>query len=130
MWKFFQFFYWALSHLVCLWLCWPIVAFYHVFRQDSNMFMHCPHVNFIGAYQVLIKCPNGILVLFWTPMSSKLWELPWLYMFIIFWSLVVCFTHFDPNVLSHALHMHHIGTPPTHLMHKLARLSCFAYCSC
>ena len=24
----------------------------------------------------LIKCPNGILVLFWTPMSTKFWELP------------------------------------------------------
>ena len=54
----------------------------------------------------LLKCLNGILVLFWTPMSTKLWGLPWLYIFIMFWSLVVCFTHFDPNMLSHASHMH------------------------
>ena len=78
----------------------------------------------------LRKCSNDILVLFWTPMSSKLWGLPWLYIFIMFWSLVVCFTHFDPNVLSHALLMHHIGTPPAHLMHTFVHLSCFAYHSC
>ena len=78
----------------------------------------------------LIKCLNGILVLFWTPMSTKLWGLPWLCMFIMFWSLVVCFTHFDPNVLCHALIMHHIYTPYAHLTHTVVHLSCFAYHSC
>ena len=63
----------------------------------------------------LIKWPNGILVLFWTPMSTKLWGLPWLYMF---WSLVVC---------SNVLHMHHICTPHAHLMHTFVHLSCFAF---
>ena len=64
----------------------------------------------------LIKCLNGILVLFWTPMSTKLWGLPWLCMFIMFWSLVVSFIYFDPSVLSHALIMHdasHMNTTCT-----------------
>ena len=78
----------------------------------------CSFIAFMFAMLVhtkcLRKCPNGILVLFWTPMSTKLWELPWLYMFIMFWSLVVCFTHFDPNVLSHAFHMYHLCTPHAH----------------
>jgi len=78
----------------------------------------------------LIKCLKGILVLFWTPVSTKLCGLPWLYMFIMFWSLVACFIHFDLNVLRHALHMHHIGTPHVHLIHTLVHLSCFAYQSC
>lgn len=47
---FFQFLDWALSHLIYLCLCWPIMAFSHVFRQDSLMFMHCSHVSFIGAH--------------------------------------------------------------------------------
>ena len=31
----------------------------------------------------LIKCSNDILVLFWIPMSTKHWGLPWLYMFVL-----------------------------------------------
>ena len=125
----FQFLVWALSHLFCLCLCWPLVAFKLVFRQDSHMFMHCLHLSCVHT-KCLIKCPNGILVLFWTPISTKLWGLSWVYMFIMFWSLVVCFTHFDPYVFRHALIMHHICTPYAHLMHILVHLSCFAYHSC
>ena len=57
--KFFQFLDWALSHFGFLCLCWPIVAFKHVFRQDSPIFMHCPHVSFIDAYQVFDKMPKS-----------------------------------------------------------------------
>ena len=62
-------------------------------------------------------------MLFSTSMSSKLWGLPWLDLFIMLWSLGVCFTHFDPIVLCHALHMHHICTPHAPLMRTLAQLS-------
>ena len=89
------------------------------------MFIHCLHVSFVGAYQVFDKIPKWHFGVVWTPMSTKLWGLSWLYMFIMFWSLVVCFTHFDPNVLSHALHMHHICTPHAHLMRTLVHISWF-----
>ena len=89
------------------------------------MFMHCPHVSCIGAYQVFDKMLKWN---FWVVLDSN--GLPWLNLFIMFWSLVVCFTHFDLAVLSHALHMHHICTSHAHLMHTLAHSSCFAYHSC
>ena len=97
---------------------------FHSCSCIAHMLVVLVHIKY------LIKCSNGILMLFWTPMSSKLWGLPWLNLFIMFWSLVACFTHFDPIVLKHALLMHFIGTPRAHLMHTFAHSSCFAYHSC
>ena len=63
----------------------------------------------------LIKCLSGIFELFWTPMSSKFWDYSWLNLFNMFWSLGVCFTHFDPTCAHTCLAMHY-------LMHTLCTL--------
>ena len=89
------------------------------------MFMHCLNVSFIGAYQVFDKMPKWHFGVVLDSNEYQILGLTWLDMFIMFWSLGVCFTHFNPNVLSHALHMHHICTPHAHLMHTLVHLSCF-----
>ena len=108
---------------------WLICISYMYFNMYLDNIHSCSCIAYMLVLLVhtkcLIKCPNDILVLFWTPMSTKLWGLLWLDMFIMFWSLGMCFAHFDPNVLSHTLHMHHICTPHAHLMHTLVHLSCF-----
>ena len=60
-------------------------------------------------------------------MSTKFWGLTYLFMFNMFWSLVVCFTHFAPWVLVHALIMHCTYTLDEPLMHTSCHLTCFAY---
>ena len=111
-------------------VCVCVGPLWHFNMYLDNIYT-CSSITYILVVLVhtkcLIKCPNGILVLFWILMSTKLWRLPWLCMFIMFWSLVVCFTYFEPNVFSHALIMHHICTPHAHLMHTLVHLTCFTY---
>ena len=80
----------------------------------------------------LIKCQNGILLLFWTPMSTKLWG----------YQDYTCFSCFDHwlcvlhtltqmclvmpcSCITYAHHMHTWCTPHAHLMHTLVHLSCF-----
>ena len=112
---------------VCVGPLWHFNMYLDNFHSCSciaHMLVVLVHIKY------LIKWLNDILMLFWTPMSSKLWGLPWLNLFIMFWLLVVCFTYFDPIVVKHALLMHFIGTPHAHLMHTLAHSSCFAYHSC
>jgi len=78
-----------------------------------------------------IKFLNGVFSLFWTPMSTIFFfGLPCFYMPNMFWLLVVCFTHFVPWVLCHALLMHLTCTPQAHFMHTLYRLTCFTFYSC
>jgi len=66
----------------------------------------------------LIKCSSDIFELFWTLVSSKFWDYPWLNLYNMFWSLGVCFTHFDPNVPIHALPY----ISKAHLMHTTCTL--------
>ena len=78
----------------------------------------------------LIKCLYGIFSLFWTPISTKFWGLPYLYMFNMFWSLVVCFTHFFPWVLVHALIIHCTCTLDSPTTHTPYQVTCFTYYRC
>ena len=75
-----------------------VLANYGNFNMYLGKFHSCSSIAHILVVQVhskcLIKHLNGILMLFWTPMSSKLWGLPWLNLFIMFWSLGVCFYTF------------------------------------
>ena len=64
----------------------------------------------------LIKYPLGIFALIWTPMSTKLWRFPCLLNCNMFPSLLVCFTHFAPWVLVHALLMHCTYTLDAHTL--------------
>ena len=69
------------------------------------MFMHCPHVSFICAYQVFDKMPkwhSGVVL------DSNEFQILGITMI---------------ELVYHALHMHHICTPHAHLMHTLAQLS-------
>ena len=111
---------------VCVGLLWHFNLYLGIFYTCSCIVYML--VVFVHT-KCLIKCLNDILVLFWTLMSTKLWGIPWLCMFNMFWSLVVCFTYFDPKVLCHVLIIHHKCTPHAHLMHTLTHLSCFAYYS-
>ena len=102
-----------------------------------NFNMYSSFVHALFHVQVLcvhsncsIKCLYGIFSLFWTPLSINFWGLPCFYMLNMFWSLVVCFTHFTPWVFCHALLRHLTCTPQAHLMHTLYHLTCFAFHSC
>ena len=69
------------------------------------MFVHYLHVSFVGAYQVfdkMLKWHFGVVL------DSNEYQTLGITMVIH-----ICFTHFDPNGLGHALLMHHI----THHMH-------------
>ena len=84
------------------------------------MFMHCSHVSFIDAHQVFDKMPKWH---FGVVLDSN--EFQTLGITMIGFVYHVLIISFDQNVLSHALHMHHICTPHARLMHTLAYLSCF-----
>ena len=91
----------------------PLWQFEHVLRHFS--FCSCiPHKSFALLHdRCLSKCPSDILVLNWTQVSSNDLILSCLIMFIMFWSLSLCFTHF-----AHFAHTRH---PPC--------ISCISICT-
>ena len=86
-------------------LCVFVLANFSNFNMYLGKFHSCSCIAHMLVLYVhtkcLIKCLNGILVLFWTLMSSKFWGLLWLNLFIMH---CTCITY-------------------AHHMHTLAQLS-------
>ena len=114
-----------LSPIWCLCICvGPLRHSKLVLRQISPCSCIVHSWNSLLHARCLTKCPNDILVLNWTQLSSNAWFLSWLIMFIMFWSMFACFTHyvhFAPQC--HA--MHTLGTP--HASH--AASPCITCCT-
>ena len=80
----------------------PLWQFEHVLR-DFSIFSCILHKIFALLHdRCLSKCPSDILVLNWTQVSSNDLILSCLIMFIMFWYLSLCFTHF-----AHVAHTRH-----------------------
>ena len=86
-------------------LCVFVLANFSNFNMYLGKFHSCSCIAHMLVLYVhtkcLIKCLNDILVLFWTPMSSKFWGLLWLNLFIMH---CTCITY-----------AHHMHTWCTHL---------------
>ena len=91
----------------------PLWQFEHVLRHFSLCSCILYKSFALLHDRCLSKCPSDILVLNWTQVSSNDLILSCLIMFIMFWSLSLCFTHF-----AYVAHTRHSQAPPVHFMHQ------------
>ena len=110
LWKFFKILI-GLSPICYVCICvGPMRHSNHVLRQISSCSCIIHRCCSLLHVRFLTECPSDILVLNWTQMSSNTWVSFWLNMLDMFWSMGVCFIHFNLFVPQcHA--MHTLGTP-------------------
>ena len=103
-------------NLLCLFLCWPYVivlaCIKAYFSLCSCIFHHCCALL---HFRCLTECPSDIFELNWIQVNSNFWVYTCLTLFNLFWSLIMCFTHF-----AHVAHTRHTPkhplSTPMHLM--------------
>ena len=115
----------GLSPICCVGICVGPMRHYDLilrhFHSCSCIFHWC--CALLHA-KCLTKCPSDILVLIWTQVSPFAWVSFWLNMLDMFWSMGVCFTHFNLFVPQcHAMH-----TLGTHYASPTA-LTCISSCT-
>ena len=91
----------------------PLWQFEHILRNFSLCSCIIYKSFALLHDRCLSKCPSDILVLNWTQVSSNDLILSCLIMFIMFWSLPLCFTHF-----AYVAHTRHSQAPPMHFKHQ------------
>ena len=87
----------------------PMWQFEHVLRHFSlcSCFFH--HLCTLLHVRCLTKCPSDIFVLNWIQVNSNFWVYTCLTLFNLFWSLIMCLTHF-----AHVAHTRHTLGPSRH----------------
>ena len=116
-------------NFLCLFLCWPCVAnlacIKAYFSLCSCIFHHCCALLLVSC---LTECPSDILELNWIQVNSNFWVYTCLTLFNLFWSLIMCFTHF-----AHVAHTRHTPkhpfSTPMHLMLQSYASSCITCCT-
>ena len=69
---FFQNIDWAVFYLICLFLCWPLKAFYACIEAFFFSFSCIAHSwKLLLHTRCLTECPSDILVLNWTQLGSN-----------------------------------------------------------
>ena len=117
----------GLSSIYCFCIC-VLWNFKVVLRHSSlcsYIFHHCCALLLVSC---LIECPSDILELNWIQVNSNFWVYTCLTLFNLFWSLIMCFTHF-----AHVAHTRHTPkhpfSTPMHLMLQSHASPCITCCT-
>ena len=87
----------------------PMLQFEHVLRHFSLCSCTFRHLCTLLHVRCLTEGPSDIFVLNWIQVNSNFWVYTCLILFNLFWSLIMCFTHF-----AHGAHTRHTLGPSRH----------------